>query len=177
MSRSWSSAHDWKSCKGQKLFESSNLSILTIRWGIFFISGWRDSNHVRTCRWHVYRPVQKLVDTIIRFARPPQGKTGCMRISPSPPKPENHPSGWFFFFARLRERFEKGTSAARETCRGHVSMPVCVPARCPRRANLSISARTGLLFQQDSNPVFSPNIVGLSMMCYNVGKRRKSLFR
>ena len=27
MSRSWSSAHDWKSCKGQKLFESSNLSI------------------------------------------------------------------------------------------------------------------------------------------------------
>ena len=27
MSRSWSSAHDWKSCKGQKPFESSNLSI------------------------------------------------------------------------------------------------------------------------------------------------------
>ena len=27
MSRSWSSAHDWKSCKGQKLFESSNLSL------------------------------------------------------------------------------------------------------------------------------------------------------
>ena len=27
MSRSWSSAHDWKSCRGQKLLESSNLSI------------------------------------------------------------------------------------------------------------------------------------------------------
>ena len=26
MSRSWSSAHDWKSCRGQKLLESSNLS-------------------------------------------------------------------------------------------------------------------------------------------------------
>lgn len=26
-SRSWSSAHDWKSCRGQKLLESSNLSI------------------------------------------------------------------------------------------------------------------------------------------------------
>ena len=26
------------------------------------------------------------------------------------------------------ERFEQGTSEARETCRGHVSMPVCVPA-------------------------------------------------
>ena len=30
MSRSWSSAHDWKSCKGQKPFESSNLSISAI---------------------------------------------------------------------------------------------------------------------------------------------------
>ena len=53
MSRSWSSAHDWKSCKGQKLFESSNLSISAMkkiphhRWGIFFISVWRDSNYVR----------------------------------------------------------------------------------------------------------------------------------
>ena len=27
MSRSWSSAHDWKSCRGHKLLESSNLSI------------------------------------------------------------------------------------------------------------------------------------------------------
>ena len=27
MSRSWSSAHDWKSCRGQKLLESANLSI------------------------------------------------------------------------------------------------------------------------------------------------------
>ena len=26
------------------------------------------------------------------------------------------------------ERFEQGTSEARETCRGHVSVPVCVPA-------------------------------------------------
>ena len=26
LSRSWSSAHDWKSCRGQKLLESSNLS-------------------------------------------------------------------------------------------------------------------------------------------------------
>ena len=39
------------------------------------------------------------------------------------------------------ERFEQGTSEARETCRGHVSVPACVPARCPRRANLSISAK------------------------------------
>lgn len=32
MSRSWSSAHDWKSCKGQKPFESSNLSISAIKF-------------------------------------------------------------------------------------------------------------------------------------------------
>ena len=38
-------------------------------------------------------------------------------------------------------RFEKGTSEARETCRGHVSVPVCVPAQRLRRANLSISAK------------------------------------
>ena len=31
MSRSWSSAHDWKSCRGQKLLESSNLSISATR--------------------------------------------------------------------------------------------------------------------------------------------------
>ena len=35
MSRSWSSAHDWKSCKGQKLFESSNLSI-SAKIGLLF---------------------------------------------------------------------------------------------------------------------------------------------
>ena len=31
MSRSWSSAHDWKSCRGQKLLESSNLSISAMK--------------------------------------------------------------------------------------------------------------------------------------------------
>ena len=39
------------------------------------------------------------------------------------------------------ERFEQGTSEARETCRGMFPLPACVPARCPRRANLSISAK------------------------------------
>ncbi len=44
MSRSWSSAHDWKSCRGQKLLESSNLSISAMKntlppsgGGVFFI--------------------------------------------------------------------------------------------------------------------------------------------
>ena len=36
MSRSWSSAHDWKSCKGQKLFESSNLSISATSAAVLF---------------------------------------------------------------------------------------------------------------------------------------------
>jgi len=41
------------------------------------------------------------------------------------------------FVFLLLARLEKGTSAARETCRGHVSMPVCVPAQCLRRASLA----------------------------------------
>ena len=82
MSRSWSSAHDWKSCNTQKVFESSNLSI----------SAKRETAH---------RAV--------------------------------------FSFGKMR--FEKGKREALETCRGHVSVPVCVPAQCLRRANLSISAK------------------------------------
>ncbi len=54
MSRSWSSAHDWKSCKGQKLFESSNLSISaknkSLPFGrfLFLSAEWGDSNQNRT---------------------------------------------------------------------------------------------------------------------------------
>ena len=83
MSRSWSSAHDWKSCNTQKVFESSNLSISA-----------KNESTVR--------------------------KDGA------------------FVFGNVR--FEKGTSEARITVRGTVMVAVCVPARCPRRANLSISA-------------------------------------
>ena len=40
----------------------------------------RDSNHVRKPRWGFHRPVQKLVDTFIRFSRIPRGEIGCKRI-------------------------------------------------------------------------------------------------
>ena len=43
-----------------------------------------------------HRPVQKLVDSLIPFCRPPQGKKECTQIPPSAPK-KNHPKGWFFF--------------------------------------------------------------------------------
>ena len=39
----------------------------------------------------------------------------------------HHWWGICFFYLWL-ERFEQGTSEARETCRGHVSVSVCVPA-------------------------------------------------
>ena len=48
-----------------------------------FWSDERDSNHNRTPRWGVHRPVQTLVDTIISFRRPTQGEKKCKRIPPS----------------------------------------------------------------------------------------------
>ena len=87
MSRSWSSAHDWKSCKGQKLFESSNLSIsaknnsLPSGRLLFFDAGWRDSNQYRTSQRDVHRPVRTLADSSVF----PLGKN-ANGYSPSPPK-------------------------------------------------------------------------------------------
>ena len=34
----------------------------------------RDSNHVRTCRWHVHEPVHTLANTYIPFSVPRKGK-------------------------------------------------------------------------------------------------------
>ena len=91
MSRSWSSAHDWKSCKGQKLFESSNLSISAKNnsppsGGLFFFyAGWRDSNPNRTSQRGVHQPVRTLADTSVF----PLGKN-ANGYSPSPPKRTVH---------------------------------------------------------------------------------------
>ncbi len=142
MSRSWSSAHDWKSCKGQKLFESSNLSISakknrspTIGGGsVFYL--WLErfeqgtSEARETCRGHVSVP-----------ACVPARCPRRANLSISAKKNRSPTIGGGSVFYLWLERFEQGTSEARETCRGHVSVPACVPARCPRRANLSISAK------------------------------------
>ena len=91
MSRSWSSAHDWKSCKGQKLFESSNLSISAKKnsppsGGLFFFyAGWRDSNQNRTSQRDVHQPVRTLADSFVF----PLGKN-ANGYSPSPPKRTVH---------------------------------------------------------------------------------------
>ena len=63
-SRSWPSAHDWKSCIPQKGIEGSNPSFSAIKnpspfgWGIFYGGeGDRIWKAVKkTCRWHVFRP-------------------------------------------------------------------------------------------------------------------------
>ena len=94
MSRSWSSAHDWKSCRGQKLLESSNLSNSAKKKepaaGRFFLFA---CGEIRMChrrpRWGLHRPVRTLGDSSILFSHPPQGKTKCKRISPTPPRRKN----------------------------------------------------------------------------------------
>ena len=101
MSRSWSSAHDWKSCKGQKLFESSNLSIsaknnsLPSGRLLFFDAGWRDSNQYRTPRRDVHLPVRTLADTSVF----PLGKN-ANGYSPSPPKIKACLLAGFYFYPR-----------------------------------------------------------------------------
>ena len=85
MSRSWSSAHDWKSCKGQKLFESSNLSISAMKknpppsgGGFFFISYRRDSKRARAKR-------EKQAGSLFRCPCACRRGARAGRISPSPP--------------------------------------------------------------------------------------------
>ena len=140
MSRSWSSAHDWKSCRGQKLLESSNLSISAMKhiphrlvgdmfhkWLERFEKG--TSAARETCRGHVSVP------ECVPARCPRRANLSISAMKHIPHRLVGD------MFHKWLERFEKGTSAARETCRGHVSVPECVPARCPRRANLSISAK------------------------------------
>ncbi len=99
MSRSWSSAHDWKSCKGQKLFESSNLSISAKKnsppsGGLFFFyAGWRDSNQYRTPRRGVHLPVRTLADTSVF---PLEKRKRIFSISA---KNKSLPSGRFLFLS------------------------------------------------------------------------------
>ena len=99
MSRSWSSAHDWKSCKGQKLFESSNLSIsaknnsLPSGRLLFFDAGWRDSNQYRTPRRDVHLPVRTLADTSVF---PLEKRKRIFSISA---KNKSLPSGRFLFLS------------------------------------------------------------------------------
>ena len=72
-SRSWSSAHDWKSCNGHKPFESSNLSFSAMketsfvyqdRRGFFVVSwGWLWYNHFNqsiVCRHSADKRVRSL---------------------------------------------------------------------------------------------------------------------
>ena len=63
MSRSWSSAHDWKSCRGQKLLESSNLSISAKReepakWqALLFWRRWRFIRFAQICWEGITNPL------------------------------------------------------------------------------------------------------------------------
>ena len=99
MSRSWSSAHDWKSCKGQKLFESSNLSIsaknksLPSGRFLFLSAGWRDSNQYRTSQRDVHLPVRTLADTSVF---PLEKRKRILSISA---KNKSLPSGRFLFLS------------------------------------------------------------------------------
>ena len=111
MSRSWSSAHDWKSCKGQKLFESSNLSIsaknksLPSGRFLFLSAGWRDSNQNRTPRWGVHLPVRTLANTSVF---PLEKRKRIFSISA---KKNSPPSGGLFFFnAGWRDSNQNRTS-------------------------------------------------------------------
>ena len=123
MSRSWSSAHDWKSCKGQKLFESSNLSISaknkSLPFGrfLFLSAGWRDSNQNRTSQRDVHLPVRTLADTSVF----PRGKNANV-YSPSPPEKStclgkcffqrNPPFGWVKYPADVKSSLRSGDIAA-----------------------------------------------------------------
>ena len=104
MSRSWSSAHDWKSCKGQKLFESSNLSISaknnSLPFGrlLFFNAGWRDSNQYRTSQRDVHLPVRALADTSVF---PLEKRKRIFSISAKKNSPPS--GGLFFFYAGWRD--------------------------------------------------------------------------
>ena len=56
MSRSWSSAHDWKSCNGQKPFEGSNPSF----------SARKRQVSTETCRFQLYSPYGELYAPSVR---------------------------------------------------------------------------------------------------------------
>ena len=111
MSRSWSSAHDWKSCKGQKLFESSNLSISAKNnsrpFGrlLFFNAGWRDSNQYRTSQRDVHLPVRTLADTSVF---PLEKRKRIFSISAKKNSPPS--GGLFFFYAGWRDSNQYRTS-------------------------------------------------------------------
>ena len=136
MSRSWSSAHDWKSCKGQKLFESSNLSIsaknkshpIRVVFCFYMVEG-----EIRIMSEHAggmfIGQFKNWPILLSDFSVPRKEKTDAGESLHLRHKKQisHHWWGICFFYLWL-ERFEQGTSEARETCRGHVSVPVCVPA-------------------------------------------------
>ena len=125
MSRSWSSAHDWKSCRGQKLLESSNLSISAKirepaagRLSYFASDGEiriiieaAGGGFIRQCA-HCRIPLFFRTAPAPSSSFPSPAKK-CMRISPSPPK--RKPPIRVAFFLTV-ERFECDIAHAGGVC-------------------------------------------------------------
>ena len=139
MSRSWSSAHDWKSCKGQKLFESSNLSISAMKnnpppsgGGLFFISDGRDSKRARAER-------EKQAGGLFRCPCACRRGARAGRISPSPPLKKNPPlsGGGLFFISDRRD--SKRARAKREKQAGGLFRCPCACRRGVRAGRISPS--------------------------------------
>ena len=90
-SRSWSSAHDWKSCRRQKRLEGSNPSFSATQ-----------KAHRKVCLFRVAKREEGFEGSVVNDCRwqsepttaPPAGG----RIPPSPPNAKKHPFGCFFAF-------------------------------------------------------------------------------